>query len=209
MKQTLIILGTVLLAIALAVVYFERKQREQNHKIASMFSLVSSLAEELNAIKYNTSVCSKDPETIHIGNQLIDVSDDEMELIEESSEASSEDEDELSETEDLSEEEEDEAESEAMSEAESEAMSEAEDLSEADSSSLEELDLSNVTEVKETKSNIKVLKLDLDSDSDEKESDKKTDYKKMSVGELRTLALQKGMDGAKLKKGELIELLSK
>jgi hypothetical protein len=184
MKQTLIILGVVLLGIAIAVVYFERKIREQNHKIASMFSLVSSLAEELNAIKYNTSVCSRDPETIHIGNQLIDVSDDEMELIEEESD---EEEDALSE---------DEVSEASMSENEDDSLSE-------ESSSLEELDLSNVSEEKEIKSNIKVLKLDLE------EEQTKPDFKKMSVAELRTLASQKGIEGNKLKKGELIDLLSK
>jgi len=40
------------LAIALLVVYIESKSREQNHKIGSMLSLVSSLAEELNSIKF-------------------------------------------------------------------------------------------------------------------------------------------------------------
>jgi FtsZ-interacting cell division protein ZipA len=193
MKQILIILGVVLLAIALVVVYFERKAREQNHKIASMFSLVSSLAEELNAMKYKEVSCTRDPETIHIGNQLIDVSDDEMELIEEeSSEVESDDV-------------ESEVESEDLSEVESET-SEDEDLSESEDELIEVLSEASV-EVKneQTKSNIKVLKLDLDSDSEEKV----TDFKKMSVGELRTIASQKGIDGTKLKKGELIELLSK
>jgi len=44
-------LGIVLLAIALLVVYFENKMREQNHKIASMLSLVSTLAEDMNGFK--------------------------------------------------------------------------------------------------------------------------------------------------------------
>lgn len=44
-------LGIVLLAIALLVVYFENKMREQNHKISSMFSLVSTLAEDMNGFK--------------------------------------------------------------------------------------------------------------------------------------------------------------
>jgi hypothetical protein len=190
MKQILIILGIVLLAIALVVVYFERKTREQNHKIASMFSLVSSLAEELNAIKYKEVSCSRDPETIHIGNQLIDVSDDEMELIEEeSSEAEEDDVSEASE-EDLSEAEEDE-----------------EDLSELDEEDLSELEELEEVKSEEPKKNIKVLKLDLDSDSEEKE--KTPDFKKMNVGELRNLAVSKGIDGTKLKKNELIELLSK
>lgn len=44
-------LGIVLLAIALLVVYFENKMREQNHKISSMLSLVSTLAEDMNGFK--------------------------------------------------------------------------------------------------------------------------------------------------------------
>jgi hypothetical protein len=47
----LIILGITLLLLALLVVYFESKMRDQNHKIASMLSLVSSLAEETGHIK--------------------------------------------------------------------------------------------------------------------------------------------------------------
>jgi hypothetical protein len=47
----LIFLGITLLIIALVIVYFEGKMREQNHKISSMLSLVSSLAEETNIIK--------------------------------------------------------------------------------------------------------------------------------------------------------------
>ena len=49
----LIFLGITLLIIALLIVYFESKMREQNHKIASMLSLVSSLAEETNGIKFH------------------------------------------------------------------------------------------------------------------------------------------------------------
>ena len=192
MKQTFAILGIVLLAIAIAVVYFERKLREQNHKIASMFSLVSSLAEELNSIKYNTTVCSREPETIHIGNQLIDVSDDEMELIEEEEE---EDEDES--------EEEEEDESEELEESEEELEELEDDLIELESED-------DSVEKKVEKRNIKVLKLDLDSDEDkDKDKEKKTEFKKMTIAELRTLALQKGIDGNKLKKNELVELLSK
>jgi len=47
----LMCLGIVLLAIALLVVYFENKMREQNHKISSMLSLVSTLAEDMNGFK--------------------------------------------------------------------------------------------------------------------------------------------------------------
>jgi hypothetical protein len=44
-------LGILVLLTALIVVYFETKMREQNHKIASMLSLVSSLAEEQNNLR--------------------------------------------------------------------------------------------------------------------------------------------------------------
>jgi hypothetical protein len=44
-------LGILLLVVALVVVYFENKMREQNHKIASMLSLVSTLAEHMNGVK--------------------------------------------------------------------------------------------------------------------------------------------------------------
>jgi hypothetical protein len=47
----LMFLGILVLVVALVVVYFESKFREQNHKIASMFSIVSTLAEDANGMK--------------------------------------------------------------------------------------------------------------------------------------------------------------
>ena len=44
-------LGLLAIVLALIIIYFEGKMREQNHKISSMLSLVSSLAEELNNTK--------------------------------------------------------------------------------------------------------------------------------------------------------------
>ena len=48
----LIFLGILVLVVALLVVYFESKMRDQNHKIASMLSLVSTLAEDMNGVKF-------------------------------------------------------------------------------------------------------------------------------------------------------------
>ena len=45
-------LGIMVLSIALLVVFFESKFREQNHKIASMFSIVTTLAEDMNQLKF-------------------------------------------------------------------------------------------------------------------------------------------------------------
>jgi cobalamin biosynthesis protein CobT len=41
----------LVLVVALVVVYFESKMREQNHKINSMFSIVSTLAEDMTGMK--------------------------------------------------------------------------------------------------------------------------------------------------------------
>jgi hypothetical protein len=95
-------LGIIVLAIALLVVYFESKSREQNHKIASMFSVVSTLAEDLNNVKMglnqlafsgmNGGMNGVGPslaENIHPFNQnnhLIEVSDDDEEEDENDSE---------------------------------------------------------------------------------------------------------------------------
>ena len=47
----LMFLGILVLVVAMVVVYFESKMREQNHKINSMLSLVSTLAEDVGGLK--------------------------------------------------------------------------------------------------------------------------------------------------------------
>jgi hypothetical protein len=47
----LMFLGILTIVLGLIIIYFESKMREQNHKISSMLSLVSSLAEEINNVK--------------------------------------------------------------------------------------------------------------------------------------------------------------
>jgi hypothetical protein len=86
----LVYLGILLLAIALLVVYFESKSREQNHKIASMFSIISTLAEDLNSVKLGFNQLAFNgygggpslaenfqPFNISEQNKLIEVSDNE------------------------------------------------------------------------------------------------------------------------------------
>lgn len=87
----LIFLGILMLAVALLVVYFESRMREQNHKIASMLSLVSSLAEELNGVKFGLNHLSMrggvmfqpnhlaQNDNNNVENSLIAVSDDDDE----------------------------------------------------------------------------------------------------------------------------------
>lgn len=99
-----IILGIMLLVVALLVVYFENKMREQNHKIASMLSLVSSLAEEVNGVKFGINhlvmrggvtepVSKNENMTLTPTNHLITVSDGEDDSEEEEDNSEYEDED--------------------------------------------------------------------------------------------------------------------
>lgn len=86
----LIFLGILVLVACLLIVYFENKIREQNHRIASMLSLVSTLAEDVNGIKFGLNhlavnyigggqPLAQNTETNNFLNQenLIPVSDDE------------------------------------------------------------------------------------------------------------------------------------
>lgn len=52
----LILLGIIILSVSLLFIYNETKIREQNHKMNSMLSLVSSLAEETNNMKNTLTV---------------------------------------------------------------------------------------------------------------------------------------------------------
>ena len=51
----LMFLGILVLVSAMMVVYFESKLRDQNHKINSMFSLITTLAEDMNNIRITFS----------------------------------------------------------------------------------------------------------------------------------------------------------
>jgi len=51
-----VLLGILILSISLLFIYYESKMREQNHKINSMLSLVSSLAEETGNLRNRLSM---------------------------------------------------------------------------------------------------------------------------------------------------------
>ena len=104
----LVFLGILVLVVAFLILYFESKLREQNHKIASMLSLVSTLAEDMNGVKIGLNHLSIRggqgfeqpivPIQENLGNlqknNLIDVSDDD----EEDDDDEDEDDDEASES---------------------------------------------------------------------------------------------------------------
>jgi hypothetical protein len=81
-------LGILVLIVAVLVIYFETKMRDQNHKIASMLSLVSTLAEDMNGVKMglnHLAIRGGHKPDIHLRenlgnnfeNNLIEVSDEE------------------------------------------------------------------------------------------------------------------------------------
>jgi len=79
-------LGMLLLAISLLTLYYESKFRDYNHKLSSMLSIVSSLAEEVNSIKFGLNQVAfaggslpfqKNVEETIVKKSLIEVSDDE------------------------------------------------------------------------------------------------------------------------------------
>ena len=134
-----IILGIMVLLVSLLVVYFETKIRAQNHKMGSMLSLVSTLAEDMNSMKNGMNYLAQmnkeqqndveQDNTMNggLGNNvklvktdLIDVSDNE-----EDSEESEEEDSEESEEEDS--EESDEEDSEESDEEDSEESEESEE----------------------------------------------------------------------------------
>jgi len=161
----LLYLGMMVLAVAGLIVYFESKMREQNHKIASMFSIVSTLAEDMNQMKFVIS---------HVTNQggagpileenrgpfsmpteqenLIEVSDDE------------EDEEDIDDEEEDEEEEEDEDEEEEEEEEEEELDYDDESLSD---NNVKVLKISNEDDLVNEQDSLILDELDDESSSSE------------------------------------------
>ena len=101
-----IILAIIVMLFALLIVYIENKWSDQNHKIASMLSLVSSLAEEMNGLRFHlmnggtskqvveptiTIESKKDPFFFSKINTLIEVSDNEEDIEDEDEDDEDED----------------------------------------------------------------------------------------------------------------------
>jgi len=202
----LLCLGMIVVVAALLVVYFESRLREQNHRLKTMLSLITTLAEDTNSIKHK-QVKSFYNNEISLDDERIEVSDGE-------DEDEDEDDSEIVDLDDL----EDEADSEADSEDDSEAGSKIDMESEAeeDESEIECEEVVNSDE--EDEPNIKVLKLNApidgvlsDNVEDQMTSSDQTeevDYKQMPVAKLRQIASEKGIENAiKLKKNDLLKIL--
>lgn len=229
-----IILGIFVLAIALLVVYIESKSREQNHKIASMLSLVSSLAEELNSIKYGIQR-GGDGITNDDQNTLVTVSDGDDESLGDNDESLDDDDDDDDDDDEDDEDDDD------------------EDEDDEDNSVIEVDNLDGADISKTNTNNIKILKLTLNADENESvtsenqiddleelddddddleeeqnlslfdlksinisnleenegEQSNSLELRKQPVNKLRSIVAEKGLavDPSKLKKPELLKLL--
>ena len=157
----LMFLGILVLVVALLVVYFESKFREQNHKISSMLSLVSSLAEEVNGSKmiiHQLTMTHRQPQSQQFFQQQQPnlekriVQNDNLILVSDDEEDSDSEEDDASES--------DASESDA---------SEADDSDAASEVSIDEIDDDSDNSVIELSNNndVKVLKLNISDDISE------------------------------------------
>ena len=244
-----LLLAILLLCSALTFVYFESKMREQNHKINSMLSLISTLAEDMNGVKMglnHLAMAKFNPinedegqpleqftHTVELngGTQLIEVSDD-------GSDDSDDDDDDddvgdEDNTDDESDSEDDEGDSEhddlpEIKVLKIDTLSAVFDIDDHINSEMNEqfvelnddaivADETNSTDVQipsedltvadEPSLEIKYMNL---ADKTVSSEGPTKNYKKMSLAELKTTALNQGIileDGSKLKKQEILDLL--
>ena len=166
-------LGILVLVAALLVVYFESKNREQNHKMTSMLNLITCMADEMNAIKIHLAHqtvnfgvgpqsqpqhSSLETNNVHIvRTDLIAVSDDSDSDSDNDSENSIEDNDNSSD-------------------------SDSDSGSESNSEDIEELQ--NIIEIGDN-SDIKVLKLNLSNINDIDENKDVNDFEE--IGDLEII----------------------
>jgi len=219
------------------IYYIQTRLKEQNHKLDSMFSLVSTMAQQLNTINHipGDSCLKSDP--------LICVSDDELSYIDDnadnnsessSSSSSGSESDYKSDTDDDNDDEvvkeggnsynkiitipefeqlydnvevscDIDDESDTSSENDNPEINDIDDINEIDTNTVWE----NLTDTNDE--NIKHVIIDDIPPSSNLEEDTRTiDYKKLTITKLKSIAQGKGLinDSSKLKKNELLKLLS-
>lgn len=229
-------IGIIVVLIGVVFAYMSYRITDQDHKISSMVSLVSTMAEELQFFRNKLSSSNFSHSTqqmqinplynapnFHGGNNLIEVSDDD-----DNDDVTTDEEGSDIDTVERSEEE-----SENDSESESESESESDDDDNIKSIRLDEeqlhdnevelgandvddiIDLStlpipHIDEEKQVSHNIVINdNEDLNLKSISISEETHDDFKKMSLQKLRNLVTEKGLvsDASKLKKGELLKLL--
>ena len=221
-----IILGIFVLTIALLVVYIESKSREQNHKIGSMLSLVSSLAEELNSIKLQRGGGTNDEQnslvTVSDGDDETLGDDDEIDDDDDDDDDNDEDDDDGDEDEDNSVIEVDNVDGTDISKTNTNnikilrlTLNADENVSVTSDNELEELDdLDDLEELEdddlEEEQNVSLFDLkSINISNLEEKEDDSIELRKQPVNKLRSIVAEKGLaaDPSKLKKPELLKLL--
>ena len=227
----LFFIGFFTLVIAILVVYFESKSRMQNLKITSMFSIISTLAEDLNSIKLalnqipfnefngGSPFLAKEDVLFHNQEQtkLIEVSDEEDDDSEDENDEDEEEDDEEEDDNEDSDEDNDELDDELDdSESESEVNNikvlnitnlephlEKNNNEDYEEELIEPLELESLETLEEMK-NEKSIKIDLGETINNE-----IDYKKFTLQKLKNIVTEKGLatDTSKLKKPELLKLL--
>jgi len=234
--SVVISLAISLLLIGLLGLYVNNKMNEQNHKLNTMFDLVSTLANELQMVRSQVPLGMGSPsigggggrvyEKPEVGStthlvSMIDVSDES----ESSEEESDGDTDEGAETDDSGDEGDAEGDEESGSDGEddeSDGDSDGENDARSDkaivvSESLDDTlfeELANLDEIMLDDPKDDVLKILEDTTTNTNISNVKNlnvvfDYKKASLSKLREIVEQKGLssDTSKLKKQELLKML--
>jgi hypothetical protein len=244
-STSLLFLGVLVLCCALLFAYFESKAREQNHKISSMLSLVSSLTEEVHSIRRHIQSTQQTggvvkQNSIHYENvvddDLVSVSDNDEDDDEDDDDDDDDDDDNDNDNDDDDDDDDDDDENkfDIMEEIGSnvieignnvkvltllepiELVSDEEDNEDEDDNT--EFDADDVldlgssddegvkdTEKKEAAEDVKMF----DLKSIHLEEPAIVDYKKLSIGKLKTVVSDKGLasDTSKMKKQELLKLL--
>jgi hypothetical protein len=235
----LISLGITLLLVGIIGMFFTQRLQEQNHKINSMVGLISTMAEEIGYLrnKSNQNGCSSTPlinTAFGEQNNLIEVSDGDDSSESDGDESSESDSDDSYDSDDEENDENDEIENLNQSNIKviniqetlysnnqfEEILEEIEDLNDMknednndddDDDDDDESDSSESVNLVELDSNNDLNALDISlSNSDNKNLNLSVlDYKKLSLGKLRNIVMEKGLskDANKLKKHELLNLL--
>jgi hypothetical protein len=185
-----IILAIVFLLIALLVVYIENKTKEQNHKINSMLSLVSSLAEEINVLRFNfityTNAAMSGGNNISLNHESKQIQETKNELIP----VSDDEDDDEDEDEDEDDEDDDEDEDEDEDEDDDKTM-----IMKLTISDDEEDEEQEIIDISPSPDNIKILKINMNTQEKEEideleEEDDLAEFEVDSVSELESALLK-------------------
>ena len=227
----------IIIAVGGLFAYFNYRLSENNHKMQAMMGLVSTMAEEMQYFRskiHSNPITTNNNDTHIVPNflggsnkedELIEVSDSEIEEddlseAEDSETESLEESDELEEDEDL---EDDLSEAESLEEDNKKIITIDIDLGATnemmsfDSEEIEDTNINandlNLSNLEDLDVSLKSIAIDMDisniGDTNITINKEKDDYKKMSLNKLRDLVCEKGLvkDASKLKKNELLKLL--